>query len=676
MWTIFAYIYLKKANNDFNSVNEYWLDAIPSNFTTLGVFGTFLGIVIGLQDFNTTDIQGSIPQLLDGLKTAFWTSIYGILASIVTQKYIHHIQFSNKLNDGTLTDSEVISIGLKNIEQAIIGDQDKSILSQLVLNRTSLKDFFSDEFKNLRKELSEQKSKLDEIAKFNSIQSESIDKIEKSIGGNGDSSLLTQFQKLRDAQSILIENVNSNHKEQIEVQKESNNLLKTEFGVVNEHMATISSLIKSNSEVIVNELNNYALLFKETNTSILTQLQELSSLQSTLISNADEYHKAQMEMQEESKSVLKSELGIVSERIVSISELMKSNTELMASKFDEFSKLLEEANTDALVKAIENVIGGFNEKLSELINRLVKENFEKLNESVERLNTWQERNKEHVEALISQFVQVSNDLSVSSETLVKTASSAQVLVAEDGKLATLIEDLYEVMQEDQKFKEAIEHLRVTTDGLNSSSEKLTTVFERQSTFSETVDKLVKQFKDDQEATQKSFTKITELLSTDATLLGDISDKTKKLVDDDSQLKQIVEEFKKLSKEDNRFTKVLETSAESMKTSSEKIDDLSKKLNDWSDKQKDFYDGVENLINKLSEIEHLRDKEGGFFNDVEREFEDAANILKSANESIQNDFDQFRQTFAEGMNRSFTSLDAVLKETVLEYARRLNALDSN
>ena len=372
MWTIFAYIYLKKANNDFNSVNEYWLDAIPSNFTTLGVFGTFLGIVIGLQDFNTTDIQGSIPQLLDGLKTAFWTSIYGILASIVTQKYIHHIQFSNKLNDGTLTDSEVISIGLKNIEQAIIGDQDKSILSQLVLNRTSLKDFFSDEFKNLRKELSEQKSKLDEIAKFNSIQSESIDKIEKSIGGNGDSSLLTQFQKLRDAQSILIENVNSNHKEQIEVQKESNNLLKTEFGVVNEHMATISSLIKSNSEVIVNELNNYALLFKETNTSILTQLQELSSLQSTLISNADEYHKAQMEMQEESKSVLKSELGIVSERIVSISELMKSNTELMASKFDEFSKLLEEANTDALVKAIENVIGGFNEKLSELINRLVK----------------------------------------------------------------------------------------------------------------------------------------------------------------------------------------------------------------------------------------------------------------------------------------------------------------
>jgi len=676
MWTIFAYIYLKKANNDFNSVNEYWLDAIPSNFTTLGVFGTFLGIVIGLQDFNTTDIQGSIPQLLDGLKTAFWTSIYGILASIVTQKYIHHIQFSIKLNDGTLTDSEVISIGLKNIEQAIIGDQDKSILSQLVLNRTSLKDFFSDEFKNLRKELSEQKSKLDEIAKFNSIQSESIDKIEKSIGGNGDSSLLTQFQKLRDAQSILIENVNSNHKEQIEVQKESNNLLKTEFGVVNEHMATISSLIKSNSEVIVNELNNYALLFKETNTSILTQLQELSSLQSTLISNADEYHKAQMEMQEESKSVLKSELGIVSERIVSISELMKSNTELMASKFDEFSKLLEEANTDALVKAIENVIGGFNEKLSELINRLVKENFEKLNESVERLNTWQERNKEHVEALISQFVQVSNDLSVSSETLVKTASSAQVLVAEDGKLATLIEDLYEVMQEDQKFKEAIEHLRVTTDGLNSSSEKLTTVFERQSTFSETVDKLVKQFKDDQEATQKSFTKITELLSTDATLLGDISDKTKKLVDDDSQLKQIVEEFKKLSKEDNRFTKVLETSAESMKTSSEKIDDLSKKLNDWSDKQKDFYDGVENLINKLSEIEHLRDKEGGFFNDVEREFEDAANILKSANESIQNDFDQFRQTFAEGMNRSFTSLDAVLKETVLEYARRLNALDSN
>ena len=35
------------------------------------------------------------------------------------------------------------------------------------------------------------------------------------------------------------------------------------------------------------------------------------------------------------------------------------------------------SNTEALVKAIENVIGGFNERLNELLQRLVK-NFEEL----------------------------------------------------------------------------------------------------------------------------------------------------------------------------------------------------------------------------------------------------------------------------------------------------------
>ncbi len=47
------------------------IEQIPSFISTLGVLGTFLGITIGLWDFETSDLDHSIPLLLNGLKTAF-----------------------------------------------------------------------------------------------------------------------------------------------------------------------------------------------------------------------------------------------------------------------------------------------------------------------------------------------------------------------------------------------------------------------------------------------------------------------------------------------------------------------------------------------------------------------------------------------------------------------------
>ena len=44
---------------------------------SFGILGTFMGIVLGLVNFDVDDIQGSIPQLLEGLKFAFTTSIAG-----------------------------------------------------------------------------------------------------------------------------------------------------------------------------------------------------------------------------------------------------------------------------------------------------------------------------------------------------------------------------------------------------------------------------------------------------------------------------------------------------------------------------------------------------------------------------------------------------------------------
>jgi hypothetical protein len=55
----------------------------PAVLTSLGIFATFVGVASGLSGFDTGNVQGSIPALLDGLKTAFWSSIAGIGGAVL-----------------------------------------------------------------------------------------------------------------------------------------------------------------------------------------------------------------------------------------------------------------------------------------------------------------------------------------------------------------------------------------------------------------------------------------------------------------------------------------------------------------------------------------------------------------------------------------------------------------
>ena len=67
----------------FRKLRHEQVNAIASIVTIIGVLGTFLGIAIGLYQFDTENIEASVPQLLEGLKIAFLTSIVGIGLSIL-----------------------------------------------------------------------------------------------------------------------------------------------------------------------------------------------------------------------------------------------------------------------------------------------------------------------------------------------------------------------------------------------------------------------------------------------------------------------------------------------------------------------------------------------------------------------------------------------------------------
>lgn len=97
--------------------------------TSLGILGTFVGIVIGLLGFDSHDINGSIPQLLDGLKTAFITSICGLVGAIIFN-FLDSILFQGR--NGLLrkdAESEIDNITPEDIYSCL--DEQKEILQKV-----------------------------------------------------------------------------------------------------------------------------------------------------------------------------------------------------------------------------------------------------------------------------------------------------------------------------------------------------------------------------------------------------------------------------------------------------------------------------------------------------------------------------------------------------------------
>lgn len=74
---------------DFKTFGEPSHKDFKAIIMSSGVLGTFVGIFVGLIGFDTLALQDSVPLLLDGLKTAFYTSILGMglaIALAIIQK--------------------------------------------------------------------------------------------------------------------------------------------------------------------------------------------------------------------------------------------------------------------------------------------------------------------------------------------------------------------------------------------------------------------------------------------------------------------------------------------------------------------------------------------------------------------------------------------------------------
>ena len=108
----------------------------PTILTTLGIFFCFAGIAWGLLDFDPKDVRNSVPHLLQGIRTSFWSSVVGIFWALTIKIRVALFGDAKVPASGAQEGSGVDDLArlLVQLNQSIAGG-DSGLLSEVKLLR-------------------------------------------------------------------------------------------------------------------------------------------------------------------------------------------------------------------------------------------------------------------------------------------------------------------------------------------------------------------------------------------------------------------------------------------------------------------------------------------------------------------------------------------------------------
>jgi len=174
----------------------------PSALTTLGILGTFIGILLGLAQFDVNAIDKSVPALLDGMKLAFATSITGIGSSLFFKGTAAFLEKAGA-NDSQVTPSDILNTlnsisektsqaaednktSMEELRNAISSDKDSSLITQVQKLRSTVSDGQDElikEFKDFASHMAENNQKA-LIEALESVIRDFNEKLTEQFGEN------------------------------------------------------------------------------------------------------------------------------------------------------------------------------------------------------------------------------------------------------------------------------------------------------------------------------------------------------------------------------------------------------------------------------------------------------------------------------------------------------------
>ena len=483
---IVCFVLVQKIKNSDKLVeNRRVVEYFPTFISTLGVLGTFFGITMGLMAFDTTDLDKSIPGLLDGLKTAFFTSLAGMIGSMILSAFIGRKQDEK---EGGISD---INQAAGTICQAVkqMSDLNKSTIeklaSQMEEQEKDRKAFYStmgsvmesvkktqasisESLLSINKSQSAVESEMHSVVinqrSQNEVLFEATGSMINSIGRLEENST-TQTSHLAATQKSIVEIAEFTHhipdlvdlvEGTVGTQEEINTQVQKLKNILDGEVLQIEESMDKTNQLLERKFDEFTELLKKSNTEALVEVIDLVE--------------GMVGTQEEINNQVQKLKNILDGEVLQIEESMDKTNQLLERKFDEFTELLKKSNTEALVEVMKKVTEEFQKQMNSLINKLIQENFDQLNRSVERLNQWQQENKEMISSLTQQYKQMATNFETTSDSLDKVKDDTEALVSEGGKLRKIVDALNEVIVNDERFIKTAEHLQKTAELSQSNME--------------------------------------------------------------------------------------------------------------------------------------------------------------------------------------------------------------
>ena len=533
---------------------RFW-NSVPAILVGLGILGTFVGLVSGLIPFSkinfeqTSELQGAIKQLLSGVSTAFVTSVWGMLGSLIFN-VLEKWRIS-RVNKAIANLQRALDQLFTLITQEAISVQNKDLLEQLTAAfKSSATDLADAIAEKLTPSINRVESAIDGIKEGQDNLTIEIQKVPEVFN----ETLKSSFESLHDAivnpetgVKNTIRNETQKVVQQIEIAPNtfSDAIVKQLGPSLDELNETVKELRKEKDESSTEAIRELVEEFKKALSGSFTEEIE------TLVKNLSTVSQSLLELPDQMKTMMDGVQVKIDEICVSLQKAIEGQT---TSTEDTIRTIMQE-----LRKAIDELKGVIDSTTSTAATEsaeIIKQIHKSVEAAADRLNNIFEEGEKRVSTLLEKqeklIEAVDSPISKSQEILEK----GNVLLDEMNTSLKSTNDMIVTMQ---AFSD---ELKGSADTLKTAGENLT---EASNVFNQ-------QNAEYLEANQKTNQQIQESLRQSQILLNAFAEKFNTI---ESGLQDIFKEIHKglidysttthdsIEKSLEPFTKELTTAAEAL-----------------------------------------------------------------------------------------------------------------
>ena len=381
-----------------NRVVNPWTTLAPNTVITLGIFGTFLGIYLGLINFDTSNINDSIPNLLEGLKTAFITSLFGMFFSLIIKFTYGHYEKKDSSKDYVESDDPIvllrnISNGISNvdfsvssmssvIEKCFKSDEDYSLVSQLKIIRSDLNDLKREIIKSLD-EFGEKVAQLGTEAMIEALRN-----VIEQFNARLNDLVGEEFKQLRVAMEKLVEWQEHHRKSIDEMQnklseylnnvEKSTQLLERAAVSINNSSVHLNNIDESLSSISVSsddieksisQLNLQNKLLEES----IVSIKNIGEQAKNVVPSLDQHIKSMtteiVKMTQNAKDKITESSKLLEDTVIKLADKMQNFTDIHAKQTEKSIELIQKNLQTVLSRSLSSLAG----QLASLSNKFAED---------------------------------------------------------------------------------------------------------------------------------------------------------------------------------------------------------------------------------------------------------------------------------------------------------------